>query len=52
MGSVLELLAESNQKVSGLIIALDDDLKIRRALSVAPNIRFYRYEINFKLHEV
>jgi restriction system protein len=52
MGSVLELLAESDQKVSGLIIALDDDLKIRRALSVAPNIRFYRYEINFKLHEV
>lgn len=52
MGSVLELLAESNQKVSGLIIALDDDLKIRRALSVAPNISFYRYEINFKLHEV
>lgn len=52
MGSVLELLAESNQKVSGLIIALDDDLKIRRALSVAPNISFYRYEINFSLHQV
>lgn len=52
MGSVLELLAESNQKVSGLIIALDDDLKIRRALSVAPNISFFRYEINFKLNQV
>jgi restriction system protein len=51
MGSVLELLAESNQKVSGLIIALDDDLKIRRALSVAPNIRFLRYEISFRLME-
>jgi restriction system protein len=49
MGSVTELLAEEGQKVRGLIIALDDDLRIRRALSVAPNIDFYRYEVSFRL---
>lgn len=49
MGYVLEELAEDNQTVKGVILALDDDIRIRRALAVAPNIRFYRYQINFKL---
>jgi len=49
MGYVKEELAEANQKVMGAIIALEDDLRIRRALSVTSNIHFYRYEINFKL---
>jgi restriction system protein len=49
MGYVLEELAEENQTVKGAIIALDDDLRIRRALSVAPGIDFYRYEISFTL---
>ncbi len=49
MGYVLEELAEENQKVKGVILALDDDLRIRRALAVANNIEFYRYQINFKL---
>lgn len=49
MGYVLEELAEDNQTVKGAIIALDDDLRIRRALKVAPNIDFYRYEISFTL---
>lgn len=49
MGSVKEILAEEGQKVRGIIIALDDDLKIRRALSVTPDIDFYRYEVSFKL---
>ncbi len=49
MGYVLDDLAETDQKVSGVIIALEDDLRIRRALRVTQNIRFYRYQINFTL---
>ena len=49
MGYVLEELAEDNQKVKGIIIALEDDLRIKRALSVTNNIEFYRYQINFRL---
>ncbi len=49
MGYVQEELAEDNQIVKGVIIALDDDLRIRRALSVTKNIEFYRYQVNFKL---
>ena len=49
MGFALETLAEKNQQVKGVIIALEDDLRIKRALSVTNNIEFYRYKINFKL---
>jgi restriction system protein len=49
MGYVLEELAEDNQTVKGVIIGLEDDLRIKRALSVTTNIDFYRYQINFKL---
>jgi restriction system protein len=35
--------------VQGVIIALEDDQRIRRALAVVPNIVFYRYQISFKL---
>jgi len=49
MGDVSEEIAEDGQKVRGVIIALDDDLKIRRSLKVAPDISFYRYQVNFAL---
>ena len=49
MGYVKEELAEPNQIVKGIIIALEDDLRIRRALSVTTNIEFYRYQVSFKL---
>lgn len=49
MGYVAEELAEDHQTVRGAIIALEDDLRIRRALKVAPNIDFYRYEVSFTL---
>ena len=49
MGYVKEELAEDNQNVRGIIIGLEDNLKIKRALSVASNIDFYRYRVNFKL---
>ena len=49
MGYVKSELCETNQTVKGVIIGLEDDLKIRRALSVTTNIEFYRYQISFKL---
>lgn len=49
MGYVQEELAESGQTVRGTIIALEDDQKIRWALSVVPSITFYRYQISFNL---
>jgi restriction system protein len=49
MGYVVEELAENGQTVRGVIIALEDDPRIRRALAVAPNIGFYRYQVSFKL---
>jgi len=49
MGFVKGELAEDNQTVKGVIIALEDDLRIKRALSVTNNIDFYRYQVSFKL---
>lgn len=49
MGYVKEELAEENQRVTGVIIALEDDLRLRRALSVTQGIEFYTYKISFKL---
>jgi restriction system protein len=49
MGYVMDELTEPGQRVKGIIIALEDDLKIRRALRAASNIEFYRYEVSFKL---
>ena len=49
MGYVKEELAEKDQTVKGVIIGLDDDIRIRRALSVTNNIEFYRYKVNFQL---
>lgn len=49
MGYVKDELAEASQEVHGVIIALEDDLRMRRALSVVTNIRFFRYQVGFKL---
>jgi restriction system protein len=49
MGYVLDELAKPDQKVRGVIIALEDDQRIRRALRVAQNIEFFRYEVSFRL---
>lgn len=49
MGFVKEDLAEPHQTVRGVIIALEDDLRIRRALAAVSNIQFFRYQISFKL---
>jgi restriction system protein len=49
MGYVAQELAENDQTVKGVIIAQEEDQRIRRALSVTPNVVFYRYQVSFKL---
>jgi len=49
MGYIAEEVADESQNVKGVIIALDDDLRIKRALKVASNIDFYKYEVKFDL---
>jgi restriction system protein len=49
MGYAKEELCEEGQSVKGLIIGLEDDNKLRRALSVTTGIDFYRYIVDFKL---
>jgi restriction system protein len=51
MGYVKEELAEKDQTVRGVIIALENDLRLRRALCVTNNIEFYTYKISFKLEK-
>jgi len=51
MSYVKDELAEENQTVSAVIIAHEDDPRLRRALSQVPNIEFYRYEVSFKLRK-
>jgi RecB family endonuclease NucS len=43
VGYVQDELAENDQTVEGAIIALEDDLRLRRALAVVPSLAFYRY---------
>lgn len=49
MGYVKQELAEADQDVRGVVIALEDDQRMRRALAMTPIIDFYRYQISFKL---
>jgi restriction system protein len=49
MGYVQDELAEKGQAVVGVIIAHEDDQRIRRALAMTSNITFYRYQVSFKL---
>ncbi len=51
MGFVTTELAEVDQTVRGIIIGLEDDLKLKRALSVTQNIEFYKYQVSFKLYK-
>ena len=49
MGYVKDVLAEPEQTVRGIVIALDDDKKLRRALAMLSNVEFYSYKVDFKL---
>ena len=52
MGYVKEELAEPNQQVKGVIIGLEADNRLKRALAVTTNIEFYAYRIDFKLDKI
>ena len=49
MGFVQDELAESDQTVRGVVIALEEDPRLKRALAMVPSIEFYRYQVSFKL---
>ncbi len=51
MGYIESEIANPDQKVSGLIIALEDDLRLKRSMEIigAERIKFCRYKINFEL---
>ena len=49
VGFVQDELADKGQKVEGAIIALEDDLRLRRALAAVPSVAFDRYQVSFKL---
>ena len=49
MGFVKKELAINGESVRGIVIALDDDLRLRNALSMVPSIDFFRYQLDFKL---
>lgn len=50
MGYIKQEVAEPGQKIRGLIIALEDDVKLQYALAVAPDISFYTYRVSFNLN--
>jgi restriction system protein len=49
MGYVIEELAVEGQTVRGVIVALEDDPKLKRALAASPSVSFYRYHVTFTL---
>ena len=48
MGYIKEEIAEPDQTVEGVIIAHEDDQKLRWALASVPSITCYRYQISVK----
>ena len=51
MAWVQKSKARSGQRVSGRIIGIREDEKLRMALSQVPNVEFLRYEVKFDLFE-
>lgn len=49
MGSVKESLCTETQGVRGVVIALEDDQRLRLALSMVPSVSFFRYQVSFRL---
>jgi restriction system protein len=52
MGFVASELATNGELVKGVVIALEDDLRLRNALSMVPNIEFFKYKIDFRLERI
>jgi restriction system protein len=51
-GNVKEESAEPGRIVKGVIIAMEVDPRMRRALAVMPDIDFYLYQVSFKVKKV
>lgn len=49
MGFVQEELADDSQTVRGVVIALDNDQRLKRALAMVPAVDFWRYKVSFEL---
>ena len=49
MGYIKSEIANDNQEVKGLIIGLRDDLGLKHAISINPDIEFRKYQIRFDL---
>ncbi len=50
MGYIKREYCQDGKKVKGAIVAHEDDLGIRDALSMVSDVEFYKYEIDFKLN--
>lgn len=49
MGYIAEL--EPTKTVRGVVIGLEDSVKLKRALQLVPNVSYMRYEVKFRLIE-
>lgn len=52
MSYISEEVADEGQNVVGAIIALDDDQRLVRAVSMIPTVDFYRYSMSFSITKV
>jgi restriction system protein len=52
MSYIRDEVADNGQNVVGAIIALDDDQKLMRAVSMIPTVDFYRYSMSFSITKV
>ena len=52
MGYIKDEFLETGQVVKGLIIALENNKGIERALKVTNDISFYKYKVNFELEKI
>jgi len=52
MGYIKKTLAVNNEKVKGCIIGTQEDQNLLNAISMVPDIDFYRYNLSFSLNRV
>ena len=52
MGYIKKELATNDEKVKGCIIGTQEDRNLINAISMVPDLDFYRYKINFSLERV
>jgi len=52
MGYINKTLATDNKRVKGCIIGTHEDQNLVNAISMVPDIDFYRYNLNFSLDRI